>query len=96
MMPMPDKPHVSADRDRIVQGLRRWRRREERDEGPHGALWHGIGAIRQIAGGARAADKEATRGQLIKLVAAGEVEVCEFVNGVAWRSARPLYLVGIR
>lgn len=91
-----EKPFVAADRTRILQGLRRWRRREERAEGPYGALWHGIGSIRQLAGGPRPADKEATRGQLIKLVAAGEVEVCEFANGIAWRSARPLYLAGFR
>ena len=73
----------------ILKALRRWRRREERAEGPHGAHWHGLGKIRQSLG---KPDKDAARGAVIELVAAGQVEVFEAANGVLYRSSAPLYL----
>jgi hypothetical protein len=65
----------SANRLKVI--LRRWRRREEADDG---ACWHTVPAVgRALFGKAKLTpdEKEATRGLLIKLVARGEAEAFE-------------------
>lgn len=77
---------VEAPIDRIARLLSRKRRR---DEGKDLGTWLGLGEIKQMVGG----EREALRGDLIALVARGDVEVCEFSNGIAWRSSKGLPVV---
>lgn len=81
-------------RNRMLRIIRRWRRKEERAERSiHGACWHSVAEIRRaVFPEGKRADNDHVRGLLIEQVAAGEVEVYVFANGVFWRSSRPLYL----
>lgn len=74
----------TPDPIRVSLILRRWRKREEADDG---VLIHNLGRIRQAVG--MEFDRDAVKAALIKLVARGLVEAVDCTNGVYWRSTGP-------
>lgn len=74
--------------ERTLRLMRRQRRRSENND--QGNLL-GIGKIKQMVGG----NREAVRGDLIALVARGDVEVIECINGIFWRATahEPDYII---
>jgi hypothetical protein len=63
--------------------LRRWRRRDERDDGPN---IYGSGIINQAAG---KPGKKLIHEALIELHARGDVDRLDCINGRYWRSSLP-------
>lgn len=87
--PTANAQDVTATESSVDKILRLMFRKRRRDEAKDNGTWLGLGDIKQMVGG----EREAVRGDLIALVARGDVEVCEFSNGVAWRSAKGLPVV---
>ena len=73
---------TEANESRVDQILRLMRRKRRRDENADNGTWLGLGAIKQMVGG----DRESVRGDLISLVARGDVEVLICINGTYWRA----------
>ena len=79
---MAEASHCLANESRVDAILRLMQRKRRRDDAADRGNWLGLGEIKQMAGG----DKDSNRGDLITLVARGDVEVAVMNNGTFWRA----------